>query len=337
MNTYRIYEELRGTLGEEAAKSLAHTFGPLFEEIANNVTKEDLQELKASIEARSAAFEASFMGAFLKLTEAQDRTEAKVSDLVDAQERLTEAQMRTESKVSELADAQARTESKVSELADAQARTEAKVSELADAQARTEAKVSELADAQARTEAKVSELADAQVRTEAKMTELSAGQSRLDTAFAGLAEAQRSLTSTVERLSTRTDSIGGWAFELRFRERFAGYLGRFLRRSRILRNDEVIDSIESRVEPDEADDLMRADVIASGQVDGQPTHVVVEVSVTGDREDIERAERRAGILRKAGMAAIPFVACEVISPKSLAFAHARQVKVWCSGSLLEAA
>ena len=281
MNTYRIYEELRGTLGEEAAKSLAHTFGPLFEEIANNVTKEDLQELKASIEARSAAFEASFMGAFLKLTEAQDRTEAKVSDLVDAQERLTEAQMRTESKVSELA--------------------------------------------------------DAQVRTEAKMTELSAGQSRLDTAFAGLAEAQRSLTSTVERLSTRTDSIGGWAFELRFRERFAGYLGRFLRRSRILRNDEVIDSIESRVEPDEADDLMRADVIASGQVDGQPTHVVVEVSVTGDREDIERAERRAGILRKAGMAAIPFVACEVISPKSLAFAHARQVKVWCSGSLLEAA
>ena len=323
MNTYRIYEELRGTLGEEAAKSLAHTFGPLFEEVANSVTKEDLQELKASIEARSAAFEASFMGAFLKLTEAQDRTEAKVSDLVDAQEQLTEAQMRTEAKVSD--------------LVDAQARTEAKVSELADAQARTEVKVSELADAQVRTEAKVSELADAQVRTEAKMSELSAGQSRLDTAFADLAEAQRSLTSTVERLSMRTDSTSGWAFELRFRERFSGYLGRFLRRSRILRNDEVIDSIESLVGPDEADDLIRADVIASGQVDGQPTYVVVEVSVTGDREDIERAKRRANILRKAGMAAIPFVACEVISPKALAFAHALQVKVWCSGSVLEAA
>lgn len=56
MNTYRIYEELRGTLGEEAAKSLARTFGPLFEEVANSVTKEDLQELKASIEARGAAF-----------------------------------------------------------------------------------------------------------------------------------------------------------------------------------------------------------------------------------------------------------------------------------------
>lgn len=258
---------LRGTLGEEAAKSLAHTFGPLFEEVANSVTKEDLQELKASSEARSAAFEASFMGTFLKLTEAQDRTEAKVSDLVDAQEQLTEAQM----------------------------------------------------------------------RTEAKMSELSAGQSRLDTAFADLAEAQRSLTSTVERLSMRTDSTSGWAFELRFRERFSGYLGRFLRRSRILRNDEVIDSIESLVGPDEADDLIRADVIASGQVDGQPTYVVVEVSVTGDREDIERAKRRANILRKAGMAAIPFVACEVISPKALAFAHALQVKVWCSGSVLEAA
>jgi hypothetical protein len=39
MNTYRIYEDLRLTLGEEAAKSLAHTLGPMFEEARNAVTK----------------------------------------------------------------------------------------------------------------------------------------------------------------------------------------------------------------------------------------------------------------------------------------------------------
>jgi len=291
MNTYRIYEDLRLTLGEEAAKSLAHTLGPMFEEARNTLTKTEFRELCAAIEARNAVVDTGFA-------------------------RLADAQSRTEAKVSELAEAQSRTEAKVSDLAEAQSRTEAKVSELADGQAR-------LTEAQSRLEGRVSELAVAQSRTEAKVSEL--------------AVALGSLTTTVERLSIRTDAVVGRTFELQFRDRLSSYLGRFLRRSKLLRNDEVLDAIESVLDSEECDEVLRVDAIASGLVDGVPSHVVVEVSSTGDTDDVVRAERRAAILRKAGMVAIPVVACEAISRETALFAQARGVRVWCSGTMLGAA
>ncbi|RLS48353.1 MAG: hypothetical protein DWH87_05460 [Planctomycetota bacterium] len=228
MNTYRIYEDLRLTLGEEAAKSLAHTLGPMFEEARNAVTKTEFRELCAAIETRNAVVDAGF---------------------------------------------------------------------------------ARLADAQSRTEAKVSELA----------------------------EALGSLTTTVERLSIRTDAVVGRTFELQFRDRLSSYLGRFLRRSKLLRNDEVLDAIESVLDSEECDEVLRVDAIASGLVDGVPSHVVVEVSSTGDTDDVARAERRAAILRKAGMVAIPVVACEAISRETALVAQARGVRVWCSSTMLGAA
>jgi len=298
MNTYRIYEDLRLTLGEEAAKSLAHTLGPMFEEARNAVTKTEFRELCAAIESHNAVVDTGFA----RLADAQSRTEAKVSELAEGQSRLTEAQSRTEAKVSELAEAQSRTEAKVSELAEGQSR-------LTEAQSRLEGRVSELAEAQSRTETKVSELA----------------------------VALGSLTNTVERLSIRTDAVVGRTFELQFRDRLSSYLGRFLRRSKLLRNDEVLDAIESVLDSEECDEVLRVDAIASGLVDGVPSHVVVEVSSTGDTDDVVRAERRAAILRKAGMVAIPVVACEAISRETALFAQARGVRVWCSGTMLGAA
>ena len=312
MNTYRIYEDLRLTLGEEAAKSLAHTLGPMFEEASNTVTRTEFPELCAAIEAHNAVVDAGFA----RLADAQSRTEAKVSELAEGQARLADAQSRTEAKVSELAEGQAR-------LADAQSRTEAKVSELAEGQAR-------LTVAQSRTEAKVSELAEGQAR-------LTVAQSRTEAKVSDLAVALASLTNTVERLSIRTDTVIGRTFELQFRDRLSSYLGRFLRRSKLLRNDEVLDAIESVLESEECDEVMRVDAIASGLVDGVPSHVVVEVSSTGDTDDVVRAERRAAILRKAGMAAIPVVACEAISRETALFAQARGVRVWCNGTMLGAA
>ena len=104
-----------------------------------------------------------------------------------------------------------------------------------------------------------------------------------------------------------------------------------------MRNDEVLDAIEQAIDDREADEVLRADAIASGVIDGVASHVVVEVSATCDTDDITRAERRAGILRKAGLLAVPLVACEYISPESLAFARSKQVRVWCNGTILDAA
>jgi len=103
MDTYRIYEKLSGSLGEEAAGTLATLLGDMFVEIQNTVTKSDFSELKAVVK---------------DLADAQGRTEQRV-------EELAEAQKRTEQRVEELAQAQ-------KELAEAQKRTELRVEELAE-------------------------------------------------------------------------------------------------------------------------------------------------------------------------------------------------------------
>ncbi|MCE2726115.1 MAG: hypothetical protein LW698_04960 [Planctomycetaceae bacterium] len=284
MNTYRVFEELKASLGEPAAKALVETLGGMFEELKNTVTKEDFRVLGESIDASVSRLD----GAMLRLAEAQTRTETRIEELAEGQQRLFEAQTRAEERLNELAQAQTRTEERLNELAQAQTRTEERLNELAQAQTRTETEV-------------------------------------------------KSLAVALERLTIRTDAVVGRTFEIQFRDRLTAYLGRFLRRGKLLANDELLDLIEPKVKEREVDDFLRADAVASGLVDGVKSYVVVEASSTGDIDDILRAQRRADVLRKAGLAAIPLVACEAISPESLAFAKLREVRVWCNGSMVEAA
>jgi flagellar biosynthesis GTPase FlhF len=305
MNTYRIYEDFKATLGDAAAQSLAKTLGTMFEELKDTVTKEDFRILRESIDANVSRLDT----AITRLADAQVRTEAKLGQLADGQLQLAKAQSRTEQQVKSLAEAQTRTEAKLAELADGQ-------SQLAEAQSRTEQQVKSLAEAQSRTEQQVKSLAEAQTRTEQEV---------------------KTLAEAMQRLTIRTDAVVGRTFELQVRDRLTSYLGRFLRRGKVVSNDTLLDAIEPSVTTQEIDDFLRADVVAKGLVDGVETYVVVEVSSTGDTEDIVRADARAGILRKAGLAAIPLVACDVISPESLAFANRLGVRIWCNGSLVDAA
>ena len=347
MNTYRIYEQLKESLGDPAAKALAETLGGMVDELRETVTKDDFRSLQESMTASSGRLERSLE----KLAETQSQTAANVGRLDAAMEKLAEAQSQTAANVGrldaameKLAEAQGRTELKVNELAAAQSQTAANVGrldaameKLAEAQSRTELKVNELAAAQSRTEANVGrldaameKLAEAQGRTEASVN-------RLDIAMERLTDAQADMASALQRLTIRTDDAVGRSFELQFRERLTAYLGRFLRRGKVVPNDQLLGEIEPRLTPREVDDVLRADVIASGSVEGKTTYLVVEVSWTGDTEDIVRADERATLLRRAGLTAIPLVACNVISPESAAMAKLRQVRVWCNGSLLESA
>jgi hypothetical protein len=166
---------------------------------------------------------------------------------------------------------------------------------------------------------------------------LAEGQAKLLEAQSRTEAQVKSLAVALERLTIRTDAVVGKTFEIQFRDRLTAYLGRFLRRGKLLANDELLDLIEPHVTESEAEDFLRADAVASGSVDGVKSYVVVKVSSTGDIDDILRAERRAGVLSKAGLTAVPLIACDAISPESLAFAKLRGVRVWCNGSMVTAA
>ncbi|MBF0103418.1 MAG: DUF3782 domain-containing protein [Desulfobacterales bacterium] len=123
LNTAIIFEELKDTMSEVAARKIANILGRVYHELLNTVTKTE----------------------FTQLTNTVDKLGNQVCELTTQVTELAAAQKRTEVKVEELAAAQKRTEVKVEELAEAQKRTEIRVEELAEAQKRTEIRVEELA------------------------------------------------------------------------------------------------------------------------------------------------------------------------------------------------
>ncbi len=250
-----------------------------------------------------------------------------VKDLAESQRDLADAQK-------DLAVAQKRTEGKVEELVVAQQRTEVRMEELADAQKRTEGKMEELTVAQKRTEVRMEELAVAQQRTEVKMGELAEGQERLVESQHRTDGILVELTSTQQKMLTRLDRLDGHMLEDHVTRNLPAFLGREFRKCRVLERSDFVESLEALLPEDDLADLMRADTIATATRAGKKFHLVVEASCTADSNDLDRAARRAAALAKAGFTAIGIVACEVISPQTLAEARRRGLRVLAGGWLL---
>ena len=268
-----------------------------------------------------------------ELAQAQVRTEARLEALAARVEELAQAQARTEARVEELAQAQARTEARVDalaarveELAQAQARTEARLDALAARVDALAARVEELAQAQARTEARlealtarvdaltarvdalaarVEELTQAQFHLEKQLSELAAAQLRTEQAVADLARSQK-------EMERRLNEVIGDNIARRYREYAGAYFGKWLKSIRVVSPNDLREDLEQRLTEEEVDDLMLTDVLINGRLrhrEGMPEiWLVIEASYTIDRNDVRRAEERAGLMRRAGYRAMPVVA-----------------------------
>ena len=145
---------------------------------------------------------------------------------------------------------------------------------------------------------------------------------RLEGDFAGLKEGQARLEATQTRMSGQLGILVGSNFE----GRASRLAPRHVRRILGLSRTEVVYSfannntaefkglLDSAVEAgaiteDEADELRLTDLVLAGQdQQGQRTYVVLEVSVTAQQQDADRALDRAGILGNAtGLRALPAV------------------------------
>ena len=159
-------------------------------------------------------------------------------------------------------------------------------------------------------------LAEAQRRTEQRLEELALAQRATEQRLGELTAAQRDTEQTVGALVRDVAGLKGESLERRYRERAASYFQRILRRIRIVDHqqlglllDDAVDS--SRLTPEERADLLEADVVLMGLLDGQEVYLVAEVSGIVMAHDVRRARRRAAILEKAtGQRAIPAVAGE---------------------------
>jgi len=244
-----------------------------------------------------------------------------VREVAESQYRVDQRSDRLETALADLAEAQGRTEQRVEELAQAQARTEQRVEELAEAQKRSEQRldrletaVIELTEAQKQSEQRLS-------RLEVVVTELAEAQKRTDQQLAELVETVKALTARMDRvetkldrMATRLDRVDGDRLERRYREKAYGYFGIVLRRARPVNFTDIEEMLEDRLTATEVGELRLLDLIVRGRPRTRPDleelWLAVEVSVTVDGRDVQRAQRRAELLRKAGLWALPVAAGE---------------------------
>jgi len=185
-------------------------------------------------------------------------------------------------------------------------------------------------------------LAEQQKLTSASLSDLSHTVSDLAEQQKLTSAEVRDLADTVRTLHIRTDKTAGWALEWVVGNRLPAYVGRHIKRCRVVGPMDVIESLEDRpaireLSAEDLDQLRRADLIATGTINGDTIYLVGEVSFTADNDDVLRAARRAAVLRKVGERAQPFVACDAIAPISAELARREGVWIIVEGRLMSPA
>ncbi len=187
----------------------------------------------------------------------------------------------------------------------------------------------------------VRELAEAQKRTQEELRALAEAQRRTEQRVEELAEAQRRTEQTVQTLVREVGTLKGESVERRYREYAHAYFQRILKRIRPvppLELQELLDEAVAagRITEDEQEDVLLADVIVVGRREGRKTYLVVEVSGEVRVHDVERAARRADVLRRAiGAPVLGAVAGERVIPEAEAEARGRGVWRVLDGAVFE--
>jgi hypothetical protein len=123
-----------------------------------------------------------------------------------------------------------------------------------------------------------------------------------------MAEWHDRLAETQQRLEQHMSALRGWFLEERYRTHAPAYFGRFLRQVQPVHMGRLADALRERLAEGELAEVLLSDLILTGRLPtpGRPQAiwVVLEVSTTVDRRDVERAQRRAALLRQARYPAV---------------------------------
>ena len=155
-------------------------------------------------------------------------------------------------------------------------------------------------------------LAEEQGRLAQEQRRMAAEQQRLAEEQRRMAEEQRRLTEGQQRFEVQMGEMRGWFLEERYRTHAPAYFGRFLRQVQPVHIGRLADALRERLQEGELAEVLLADLILTGRLPTPPgpaeIWVVLEVSATVDRGDVEQAQRRAAVLRQARYPAVAVAA-----------------------------
>ncbi len=240
--------------------------------------EQQLLAAAANADARFAELRANDQRLADQLTDVKARSDEQFAELRAADQRLAD----------QLSAAQARSDE---QFAAAQARSD---EQFVAAQARSD---EQFAAAQARSDEQVAELHAADQRLEGRLDELAS-------------EFHDFRRHTENRLA----NLDGASLEQQFAMRAPAHLGNLsLRRARVLPTAEWVSKVEDAVDAgllneNEGSDVRNLDAVVHAQDAAGDVWLAVELSVTVDVHDVDRAVRRASLLTRALGRARPLVA-----------------------------
>jgi len=195
----------------------------------------------------------------------------------------------------------------VRELAEAQVRTETRLQALIERQDRVEERLGRL-------ETTVDALVQSQQRTQEMVDALVQSQQRTQDQLHSLTDRVDALVQSQQRIQDTLGGMKGRLLELTYHEKAGAYFGPLLRRLRVVDPHTLEDTLEAGLMAGEFRDVLRLDLLISGRPRHQPDvpeiWLAVEVSSVVDQGDVDRAARRASLLRRAGYRAVPAAAGE---------------------------
>ena len=188
--------------------------------------------------------------------------------------------------------------------------------------------VRELAEAQQRAEERLANVEDRLASVEDRL-------SRIETAIQHLTEEVRALTENQRRTDNTVSKLKGDMLELSYRNKIYGYFGYLMRRLKVVDLSTIDEALETTLAPGEFRDVFRLDLLATGQLRESPggpeVWLAVEISSVVDSNDVDRAWRRASLIRRAGPLVLPVAAGERVIPEAATAARDQNVVLMTDG------
>ena len=188
-----------------------------------------------------------------------------------------------------------------------------------------EERTSRIEERQARSEERQVRLEERQARLEEKQDRLEKKVDKLEEDVFGLKQDVGTLKKDVDTLKKDVDTLKkdvdilkkdvaylkGSDRERWYRDRAHAVFGRLVLKGKPFEEKaaEILWDAYKRcqISKEERDEVLSSDLLWSGERDGKFVVLVVEVSFAISQDDVERAKKRAEILRKLGILAIPVV------------------------------
>ena len=185
-----------------------------------------------------------------------------------------------------------------------------------------------LAEAQQRAEERLANVEERLSQIEAAIQHLTEQVSELAREVRALTENQHQTDNTVSRLK-------GDMLELKYRNKIYGYFGYLMRRLKVVDLATIDEALEATLASGEFHDVFRLDLLATGQLRESPDRpevwLAIEISSVVDNNDVDRAWRRASLIRRVGPFVLPVAAGERVTPEAETAARNQNVVLMTDG------